>query len=85
MQTGLLIGTFVFGNWTGASEGNPQIIRSKVDRQRKWWMTLSSNHLTRNRLILELMPSGMRIGEVLKLTPSDIEDRKANLRGPQSG
>jgi integrase/recombinase XerD len=40
----------------------------------------------RNRLILELMArGGMRIGEVLKLTPSDIEDRKLTLRTPKSG
>ena len=28
---------------------------------------------------------GMRIGEVLKLTPIDIEDRKLTLRTPKSG
>ena len=40
----------------------------------------------RNRLILELMArSCMRIGEVLKLTPKDIEDRKAIIRDPKSG
>ena len=40
----------------------------------------------RNRLILELMArGGMRIGEVLKLTPSDIQDRKLTLREPKSG
>ena len=40
----------------------------------------------RNRLILELMArGGMRIGEVLKLTPTDIEDRKLTLRTPKSG
>lgn len=40
----------------------------------------------RNRLMLELMArGGMRIGEVLKLTPSDIEDRKLILRDPKSG
>ena len=40
----------------------------------------------RNRLMLELMArSGMRIGEVLKLTPADIEDRKAIIRDPKSG
>ena len=40
----------------------------------------------RNRLILELMArGGMRISEVLQLTPSDIEDRKLTLRSPQSG
>ena len=27
----------------------------------------------------------MRIGEVLKLTPKDIEDRKAIIRDPKSG
>ncbi len=40
----------------------------------------------RNRLMLELMAhSGMRIGEVLKLTPMDVEDRKAIIRDPKSG
>ena len=40
----------------------------------------------RNRLMLELMArGGMRIGEVLKLTPNDIEGRKAFIREPKSG
>jgi integrase/recombinase XerD len=40
----------------------------------------------RNRLILELMArSCMRIGEVLKLTPCDIDDRKVIIREPKSG
>jgi integrase/recombinase XerD len=40
----------------------------------------------RNRLMLELMArSYMRIGEVLKLTPLDIDDRKAIIREPKSG
>jgi len=40
----------------------------------------------RNRLMLELMArGGMRIGEVLKLTPSDINDRRLTLREPKSG
>jgi integrase len=40
----------------------------------------------RNRLILELMArGGMRIGEVLKLTPNDINSRKLLLRDPKSG
>jgi integrase len=40
----------------------------------------------RNRLMLELMArGGMRISEVLKLTPSDINDRKLTLRDPKSG
>ena len=40
----------------------------------------------RNRLMLELMArSGMRVGEVLKLRPMDIEDRKAIVRDPKSG
>jgi len=38
----------------------------------------------RNRLILELMArGGMRISEVLKLTPNDIEGRKLTLRDPK--
>ena len=40
----------------------------------------------RDRLILELMArGGMRIGEVLKLTPADIQERKLTLRSPKSG
>ena len=40
----------------------------------------------RNRLILELMArGGMRIGEVLKLTLKDIQDRKLILQEPKSG
>jgi integrase/recombinase XerD len=40
----------------------------------------------RNRLILELMArGGMRIGEVLKLTPKDVTERKLVLRDPKSG
>ena len=40
----------------------------------------------KDRLILELMArGGMRIGEVLKLTPMDIEDRKLIIRDPKSG
>jgi len=40
----------------------------------------------RNRLMLELMGrGGMRVGEVLKLTPNDVEDRKIFIRDPKSG
>jgi integrase len=40
----------------------------------------------RNRLILELMArGGMRIGEVLKLTPDDISGQKLIIRDPKSG
>ena len=40
----------------------------------------------RNRLILELMArGGMRISEVLKLTPSDINGRRLTLKDPKSG
>jgi len=42
--------------------------------------------MIRNRLILELMArGGMRISEVLKLTPSDVNDRRLTLRDPKSG
>ncbi len=41
---------------------------------------------TRNRLILELMArGGMRINEVLKITPSDVEQRRLILRHTKSG
>ena len=40
----------------------------------------------RYRLLLELMARGaVRIGEVLKLTPNDIAERKLLLREPKSG
>jgi len=40
----------------------------------------------RNRLILELMARcGMRVGEVLKITPNDVDDRKVIIRDPKSG
>jgi integrase/recombinase XerD len=40
----------------------------------------------RNRLILELMArGGMRIGEVLKLTPDDVSGQKLLIRDPKSG
>ena len=40
---------------------------------------------TRDRLMLELMArGGMRIGEVLKLTPRDVYDRKLIIRDPKS-
>ena len=40
----------------------------------------------RNRLLIELMArGGMRIGEVLKVKPSDVEDRKIVLHNPKSG
>lgn len=41
---------------------------------------------SRNRIMLELMArGGMRIGEVLKITPSDMDDRKLVIRAPKSG
>jgi integrase len=40
----------------------------------------------RNRLMLELMArGGMRVSEVLKLTPQDVEGRRLLLREPKSG
>ena len=40
----------------------------------------------RDRLLIELMArAGMRIGEVLKVTPADIDERKLIIRDPKSG
>ena len=40
----------------------------------------------RNRLMLELMArGGMRVGEVIKLMPCDIQDRKLVIQNPKSG
>ena len=41
---------------------------------------------TRNRLMLELMArGGMRVGEVLNLTPADIQERTLAIKNPKSG
>ena len=41
---------------------------------------------SRNRIMLELMArAGMRISEVLNLTPNDVDGRKLALRNPKSG
>jgi integrase len=41
---------------------------------------------SRNRLMLELMArGGMRVGEVLKITHNDFEERKIVIRDPKSG
>ena len=41
---------------------------------------------TRNRLMLELMArGGMRIGEVLKITPGDIQESSLSIQNPKSG
>jgi len=40
----------------------------------------------RNRIMLELMArSGMRIGEVLNITPNDIQDNSLTIQNPKSG
>ena len=40
----------------------------------------------RNRLLLELMArGGMRIGEVLEITPADLQEQKILLHNPKSG
>ncbi|MDZ7698533.1 MAG: site-specific integrase [Deltaproteobacteria bacterium] len=40
----------------------------------------------RDRIIMELMArGGMRVGEVLKLRPMDVHERKLTLRDPKSG
>jgi integrase/recombinase XerD len=40
----------------------------------------------RNRIMLELMArGGMRIGEVIKLRPKDIQDSKLVINGPKNG
>ena len=41
---------------------------------------------TRNRLMLELMArGGMRIGEVLSITPGDIQESSLTIQNPKSG
>ena len=66
----------------------------RVSRQARWKIldkevvdeVIFRTVKVRNRLMLELMArGGMRVGEVLKLTPRNIEDRKLLLADPKSG
>ena len=64
-----------------AKLGQPKILEKDVVDE-----MIFRTQNTRNRLMLELMArSGMRVGEVLKLRPMDIEGRKAIIRDPKSG
>jgi len=51
-----------------------------------WSMRLCSGLQNPVRLLIELKArGGMRIEEVLKLTPNDVQDRKLYLKEPKSG
>jgi integrase/recombinase XerD len=64
-----------------AAKNTPWTILEKETVDEIIFRTL--NH--RDRIILELMArGGMRVGEVLKITPSDIEDRRLIIREPKS-
>ncbi len=64
----------------------PQIIQWKIIEKESVDEIIFRTMNIRNRLILELMArGGMRIGEVLKLTPADIDDRKLIIQNPKSG
>ena len=57
-----------------------------VSQASKIWLDYHRTDNVRNRLMLELMArGGMRVGEVLKLTPADILDRKLILKDTKSG
>jgi len=64
----------------------PQIIQWKIIEKETVDEIIFRTMNARNRLMLELMArGGMRIGEVLKLTPADIDDRKLIIQDPKSG
>ena len=49
-------------------------------------MEVKNENLSGNRIMLELMArGGMRVGEVLKIRPIDVLDRKITLPDPKSG
>jgi integrase/recombinase XerD len=72
----------------------PMMRRSFRNRGLVRWNTIEKDTVdeiifktekARNRLMLELMAKGgMRSGEVLKLTPNDINERNLTLRDPKS-
>jgi integrase/recombinase XerD len=47
--------------------------------------TFQQEHRSAHRQKIKMPCRDMRIGEVLKLDPMDIEDRKAIIRDPKSG
>ena len=48
-------------------------------------MEVKNENLSGNRIMLELMDrGGMRVGEVLKIRPIDVQDRKITLPDPKS-
>ena len=60
-------------------------IRTVLDRESVDEIIYTSMKM-RDRLILELQArAGMRIGEVLKLTPNDIDAVRVRIRNPKSG
>jgi integrase/recombinase XerD len=60
-------------------------IRTVIDRESVDEIIYTSSKM-RDRLILELQArAGMRIGEVLKLTPNDIDGVRVRIRNPKSG
>jgi len=64
----------------------PQVIQWKIIDKETVDEIIFRTMNARNRLILELMArGGMRVGEVLKLTPADIDDRKLIIQDPKSG
>jgi integrase len=65
---------------------SPQAIQwNIVDKKAVDEIILRTTNI-RNRLILELMArGGMRVGEVLKLTPADIQEKSLVIQNPKSG
>ena len=60
-------------------------IKTVIGRERVDEITYTTLE-ARDRLLLELQArGGMRIGEVLKLTPNDIDDVRVIIRNPKSG
>ena len=60
-------------------------IRTVIDRETIDEIIYTTEKI-RDRLMLELQArAGMRIGEVLKLTPNDIDGVKVRIRNPKSG
>jgi integrase len=60
-------------------------IRTVIDRESVDEIIYTTLKI-RDRLLLELQArAGMRIGEVLKLTPNDIDGVKVIIRNPKSG
>ena len=72
------------GFWVAIRAKRNPPSRGKLSRKMSLMKSFSEQTTRRNRLMLELMArGGMRVGEVLKLTPDDVNGPEAGSKKSQ--